>query len=32
MSGFFIKNFIIMKKIVTIQVVAGCLHEAAAKE
>jgi prephenate dehydratase len=32
MSGFFIKNFIIMKKRVTIQGVAGCFHEAAAKE
>lgn len=32
MSGFFIKNFITMKKRVTIQGVAGCFHEAAAKE
>lgn len=32
MSGFFIKNFIIMKKRVTIQGVAGCFHEAAAKK
>lgn len=32
MSGFFIKNFITMKKRVTIQGVAGCFHEAAAKK